>query len=389
MSRKTVFALVALLAVLGFLLFAWGRLTHQDEGLVPAEIRVSSADSTVAPEFSGGPGTGLEGRLLVWYTIANVPLEITVGGEGSGLLKILGVPRFLRPRDIPIGRKPIRDEWNIATLRLGSGLRGQVRYLTESNGTWTQANPTADGRWVFATRTENGSEDIGRINVETGVLEPIAFSYSLDRMPSASRDGSRVLFHSFRDHNAGGDLYLATQGSTDTGEWIVTRLTDAPTAEYAWPRMAADGGACIAVERAIGSKNGRVVFWRMNDDRLLEPRYLTEEIGPVKFPSLDSSGSLACWQMRQGSRQTLVLWSDFEGIRQLEIPPSEGDAPFDLVQPSITPDGRFVTFIEDHLEPGADKIGIYDIENQAVVYFTGCDGNVMYPTMSDPASEEK
>jgi Tol biopolymer transport system component len=148
--------------------------------------------------------------------------------------------------------------------------------------------------------------------------------------------------------------------------------------------MSPDEAACIAIERPLGQATGRVILWNMQDGQLSQPRYLTSDPADVRFPSLNGSGTLACWQSLDGGKWKLILWRSDGQERVLDIKPSMGDVAFGLVQPSLSPDGKFVAFVEDHEEPGGDKIDVFDLNSGLTVYFSGCGGGVMFPTLSDP-----
>jgi hypothetical protein len=284
-----------------------------------------------------------------------------------------------------VGREPIREEWNVAWIPLNSGAElPPAHYLTENQGVFLHPVPSADGRYVVATRQEGTSQEVVRISLSDGEMQPVSFSHSLDRWPSSSRDGTRVLFHSYRDGNPGGDLYLAVAEEAAPRGWRTIRLTNAPEVEYIWPSLAADIAACAAVERKVGERQGRIVYWPISEETFGEPVHLTDEAAEVKFPTLSASGDLCCWQARSEGAWAVFLWGKSEGVRALDPPGVALDALYGLVQPTLTPDGRFVTFVEDHEAVGADRIGIYDLENGRCLFLAGCEGAVMFPSLTDP-----
>jgi hypothetical protein len=199
--------------------------------------------------------------------------------------------------------------------------------------------------------------------------------------------GSGVVFHSFRDHTPGGDLYLSNdlpRGRENTFD--VTRLTDNPDVGYTWPRIASGGTALIAVERPIGRQTGKVILWEIQNKALVNPVYLTDN-GDYRFPSLDSTGKLACWQARgEYGKWVIVTWTPELGIEGLAGRRGIDNSPSfpDLVMPCLSPDGRFITFVYDRPEPGMDAIGIYDLVYSVSFEFGGCGGSFMFPALSDP-----
>lgn len=324
----------------------------------------------------------LEGRTLVWSTTANVPIAVQVGGEGYGLLQIMGVPRMLRPWDLKIGRNPVRDEFNVAVMRLTADGSGGVRFLTENYGNWLHIKISEDGGYVVATREDENSQNIGRFDLSTGEMEPVAFSHAYDRWPGCTSDGSIVLFHSFRDGNPAGDLYLAVDEGDEN--WRIVRLTDSADREYVWPGISSDGSTIVAVERNLGADAGRIIKWPLEIEVVGDPVYVTEEMGDYRFPSLNGDGSFVCRQSKSGEVWRLWLKKEGEEVRMIVPPDSEGYEWLDMVQPSITADGRYIVFIEDHQEYGEDRIGIYDVLDEKYMFLEGCEGSVMMPSLSDP-----
>ncbi len=374
MSRKAWITFVVLILLVAFVVWAWGRITSRDRDLQPTRNHGIDDESLLS----------LNGRVLVWSTAANVPLEVNLRGQGYGFLQLMGVPKRFRPFDLRIGREPVRDEWNVAMLELDfRRSHRNVEYLTENDGTYVHTNISADGRYIVATREEGSTQNLVRINPADGSKEAVSFSHSRDRWPSSSRDGSRILFHSYRDGNQGGDLYLAIEDRNAEGGWRTVRLTDAPEFSHVWPRMSADGIACVAVERRAGEEAGRVVLWSLQDETLRNPMHLTNENDGAMFPSLSADGGLCCWQGRSEAGSRLFLWSEEFGTREIAPPDGEGTDAVDFVQPTLSADGGFITFVEDHREVGADRIGVYDVNDDAHLFFSGCDGSVMFPALSD------
>ncbi len=375
--------IVILVFVALFVFWAYGRLTAMDRIMsLSNSVLIESSDS--APDFIADSLHALDGRMLVWSTNANVPLKLAARGEAHGVLELLGVPEFLRQSDLQVGREPARSEWNIASIRIETGKGSEnTRFYTLGEGTFVHPAPTPDGAWIFATRHIDAQEDIVGVQVSTGDLDVVGFSHSKDRWPSCSGDGSHVCFHSYRDGNPGGDLYLIAEDADQPDGWRVIRLTDNPDVECVWPFMAGDMNACVAVERQVGSESGRVVYWSLEDESLGESIYLTEPDRDVKLPSLNASGTLCCWQEQVGGQYEVFLWSASEGARMLEIGLSRDIACYGLVHPRLSPDGRFIVYIEDYREPEDDRFGIFDIELGVCHYFDGCEGNLLYPALTD------
>ena len=374
MRPKWLIVVALIAAATIFVVWANKRMTEQDTGL---EMCVSGSGPVSIPD-------DLRQRELVWCTNANVPLKIEWGGEGYDLFQLIGVPESVRPFSWSVGRRPIRDEWNVASVGIGSGAGvGHDRYWTEDLGGFINPRVSADWSFIVSTRQVGGSQDVVRITTRDGGMQVVSFHHSIDRWPSISRDGRKVLFHSFRDVNPAGDLYLAVQREFPDGEWETHRLTDNATQEYILPMMDSDASHCIAVERKIGDEVGRIILWSIVDWKLENPLYLTADPGQVKHPSLSANAEKCCWQEMVKGKWSVIVWDASTQARNVigpSVPPYAG---YGWVQPAISPDGRFVTFVDDLKEAGADRIGIYDLRDGSVIYLQGCGGNIMFPSLTD------
>jgi hypothetical protein len=380
--RRYLLPIVVLLALAGLAVWLYARLTH-----IEPVLTLQTIDTPSEPDINDSirrSRSNLFERSLVFCTQANVPLRLRSGAPGIGLLDTLRIPERFRPGDIIIGREPVRDEWNIAYVHLLAS-SSRIYFLTSNNGSWMQTSFRSNGTWLFATKNIGGSQDIFAMMPGVIPIIDVAPSLSFDRMPSGA-DGI-VVFHSFRDHTPGGDLYMTHYDPP--GEEVtfdVTRLTDNPNVEYTWPKISSGGKALIAVERPIGQQTGRVILWEIRNKALINPIYLTEN-GDYRFPSLDSTGKLACWQARgEFGKWIIDTWTPDHGIESLygwwggSLSP---DFP-DLTMPSLSPDGHFIALVCDRPEPGADTIGVIDMVEPISYEFSGCNGSFMFPSLSDP-----
>jgi hypothetical protein len=372
MRPKLLIPLVLLLAIAVFAAWVWNRLSRQDTDLNAAGM------SDVSPEMTAN----LEGRTLVFATQANVPLKISASDEGYGVLELLGVPESMREHDVTVARQPAREEWNVAVASPDDLSDIDPRFLTSNEGVFLHTTISADGRYIFATRYQGESEDVERIPADGGEMEAVAFSHSKDRWPSCSSDGSRVVFHSFRDENPAGDIYMAVEDDDASDGWRVVRLTDDPDVAYVWPYLSPSANACIAVETNVGQAAGRIAFWRIDDDTLQEKVYFTGEEGLVKYPSLDVDGDLACWQGFDGLEWQIYVKREGEEPVTIDLEPSLDSPCNGFIQPSLSADGTLLLFVEDYRDAGLDRIVIYSIESGDTVYFDGCGGTFLAPSIS-------
>ena len=59
----------------------------------------------------------------------------------------------------------------------------------------------------------------------------------------------------------------------------------------------------------------------------------------------------------------------------------------DWIQPSISPDGRYICFVVDTGNHGENGIGIYDRKTKMIHSIKGCEGQFMFPAISDKVDE--
>jgi len=341
---------------------------------------------------SAGMIDALRGRTLVWTTNANVPLKIEWGGEGVDILRMIGVPESMQPTDINVGRSAVRDEFNIALMAIGvKGETSEVKYLTKDDGSWHKPQVSAFADYIVATRVVGDEQDIYIFDLPGGGYKPVAYSRSIDRWPSIKEDGRKILFHSYRDGSPYGDLFLASRENTEADEWSVEKVFEEEGDELLWPMLDASGVFYVLVGREPLSDNGFVQRHRFGSDPVDDENGAAEfriesegqfgiDPAEVKFPSLSRGRSVYCWNEKvEGKWQVNAYGENENGY----IGPGADHPGYGWVQPCVSPDGRFVVFIDDNIGPGTDRIGIYDIELDEVLYIAGCGGNVMFPSISD------
>lgn len=391
MRRIIVIAAFVTIFLLAIVVWVWDRISSQDLRLkVHSVYKDSRIIRESDPEY-GEIWSGISERNLVFCSNANVPLKFLFGKGNKTLEDYLGFPKYFRPFNVNVMRIPCKNEWNIALVNLGKLGPGKVIFLTKydrksPDGTWMHSVVFRKGEYICATRDIQKKQDVCSISYPHRNISPIFPSERIDRMPSVSNELECILFHSFRDGNPGGDLYLAKNRIYGNREIIfkdLVRLTNNPDVEYAWPKISSCGTSCIAVERPLGQQIGRVIRWEIEADSLINPEYLTDELEYVKFPSIDSKTGVACWEIVKDEKHRIVLWREEGEALILDIPPSIAGSSPDFIQPFLSPDGKWIVFIEDPEVPFSDKIGFYNVESKATVYLEGCGGSFMFPSLSE------
>jgi hypothetical protein len=375
MIKKVLIVIVILIVLVLFGFWAKKQLLSQDLG-----IQWISSDDTesVIPDE-------LLGRRLAWVSNANVPLKIEWGGEGYDLLGLLGIPEKFQPFHYAIGRTPIRDEWNAVQFTInGEGDMSEPNFLTEDIGIFLNLKQVTPGGPMVATHQVGDDQDIviiyqGGINAVMTVSE----SPSLDRWPSVNNLENEIVFQSYRDGNPGGDLYFAE--SPSAFHWDTYRLTDNPNVEYILPMIDPEGNLVVAIERELMAEDGRVILWEIDNRQLTNGRYLTMQSERISQPSISENGEVVCWEKRVDDRFYVCVWTNENGERVLGPQVAESTLDHGWEQPSVSPDGLFVTFIDSVTSPGEYRLAIYNLETDEIIWFEGCGGYFMFPCISSPA----
>lgn len=383
MSKKVLIIFVLLVLIVLFGYWVRQRLTTQDISFRIVESGEVKED--ILRE--------LEGRRLVWNSSANVPLKIEFGGRGHDVWDIIGVPEQWRPFSFKIGRNPIRNEANVTEIVFGeNGEMSEPVFLTENNVYFfNQKQVTPDGP-IVATHSTDRDEDVVIIRPGMNNFEIVSETMSLDRWPSINRDGNLIVFHSYRDRNPGGDLYLAELNEV-TGEWDPYRLTDNPDVEFQLPMIDPSGKYAVAVERDILIQDGRavleyglIILWELENRELKNPRYITSVPYKIISPSISENGEVIVWADVDSDIQLVRIWTEEDGERVLGPDGNEMFQGQEWYLPSVSPDGRFITFIESALRPGDYYISIYDLESGEILHLEGCGNHYGFPSLSEPGT---
>jgi hypothetical protein len=351
------------------------RLTIQD-------IRMHWSQSV---EGSGLMPPELFGRRLTFVSNANVPLRVEQGQRGIDLLGLLGIPERYRPFHIYIGRTPERDEWNGVVFEMNSIEKiPEPEFLTENNGNFLNLKQVTAYGPIVATHQVGNDQDIVILHGNNRV-ETISPSPSLDRWPSIERMGN-ILFQSYRDGNPGGDLYLAE--SNDSNGWDTYRLTDNPNVEYILPMMDPEGKYVVAIERELMVENGRVILWELDGRELTNPRYLTDQPERINQTSISENAGVICWEKLVDGVYYVCVWTEQDGVSVLGPPDTEQLQGKGWAQPSVSPDGVYVTFVDSVSNQGSYQIGIYNLNTDEITRFEGCGGYFMFPSLSGPLNAD-
>ncbi|MCX6645509.1 MAG: hypothetical protein NTY09_04000 [bacterium] len=189
-----------------------------------------------------------------------------------------------------------------------------------------------------------------------------------------------ILFQSYRDGNPGGDLYLAE--SNDSNGWDTYRLTDNPDVEYILPMIDPRGNFVVAIERELMVEDGRIILWELEDRQLTNARYITEQPERINQTSISENAGVICWEKHVDGVYYVCVWTEQDGVRILGPPDTGQLQGKGWAQPSVSPDGVYVTFVDSVSNPGSYLLAIYNLETDKIIWFEGCGGYFMFPCLS-------
>lgn len=249
-------------------------------------------------------------------------------------------------------------------------------------------NPGFGGRRliVFASDRLNsfGRTDVLLYDVDTPGIIPLQglnTAAAAERQPALSADAERIFFAAARGVPGDTNLYVY-----DLGVRALIALPQVNTiAAETEPAPAADGRH-LAFVRAAGPVRRVLLAYGWPPDSVGAPPGLNAAAPHEDFsPACDSTARrIAFVSTRAGQRDVLVWDRDSAGVLSLpELASSDDD-----LEPSITPNGRYVAFASNRPSTlGGYRVLLYDLEARAFVPLPGLavDGNDRHPSLSPDA----
>jgi len=187
----------------------------------------------------------------------------------------------------------------------GSGVPEGGRLLTRTEGRDRQPVYSRDGRRVLFTSTRTGNLDLWRMDLDTKQVQQLTDDAAQDWDPGFSPDGRQIVWSSDR----GGNLEI----------WIAN-------ADGSGARQLSKDGA-DAENPTFTADSKWVVYWSANPEKL------------------------GIWKIR----------SDGTDAAQL--------VPGAYLQPEVSPDGKYATYISQELEKLRTFIHVVEVESGAIVPF--------------------
>ncbi len=220
-----------------------------------------------------------------------------------------------------------------------------VRQITASfAGADFDPTPTPDGRSiVFASTQHRPTADIYIKPIHSAVVTRLTDDPAQDVMPAVSPDGRYIAFCS--DRNGSWDIFVMP---IDGGKAV--QLTN-DAAHDLHPSWSPDGDRIVFCR--LGQQTGRWEMWVADVTSVNNAQFigfgLFPQWAPVAGTGANGADQILFQRSRERGDRAFSVWTiDYQATpgtagRETEIATAPGSA---LINPSWSPDGRFVTFAQ-------------------------------------------
>ncbi|MGH9444050.1 MAG: protein kinase domain-containing protein [Thermoanaerobaculia bacterium] len=224
--------------------------------------------------------------------------------------------------------------------------------INASAGEVTRCDVLSPGRLVF-------TEHLRRQNLREVELRPsspptpsrlLTLGSSIDRQPTYSPDGKRILFSSNRSGNL--DLWI-----TDRSSGALRQVTDDRAQDWD-PAFTPDGGHVLW----DSDRGGHLEVWTANTDGS-EARQVTRDGLDAENPTETPDGKwILYWSGNAAKRGIWKIHPDGTGAERI--------TPDDSVNTDVSPDGRYVLYIYQNRINLSNTIKFVEIESGRPLPFT-------------------
>lgn len=255
------------------------------------------------------------------------------------------LPSFTQPNPSPDGSEiAFVTSGDIWVVPAGGGV---ATLLVSHEATEGSPRFSPDGARLAFTSDRAGDNNIYVMTLATGDVTRLTYGDGNEELDGWSPDGNWVYFADGRQDPGGHpDIWRIGVG----GGTPMPVLADRYSPEF--HAAVAPDGHTIAI--AANARMAQSQWWRNGHSHIDESEiWLVTPGGPPAYRQLSESGSKNVWPMWSGS--DVVYVSDRSGSENLWVQPAAGGSARALTSftdgrllfPSITPDGRLVTFERD------------------------------------------
>lgn len=173
-----------------------------------------------------------------------------------------------------------------------------------------------------------------------------------------------IAFASYRDRPKHPNIYFYEHDGVATGKIAGTVAGPKVADAYGHPTLTHDGKLC-AFTHEVENQTGRVVFWDLKAQKLVEPPPVLTSPNAQMHPSYSGSGKLLAfcgWNRPGGGQGWRVFVLDTEAKKLLDLPGVSG-AESDERLPALSGDGRYLAYATN-AKTGAGLTDVFLFDRQ-------------------------
>lgn len=175
-----------------------------------------------------------------------------------------------------------------------------------------------------------------------------------------------IAFASYRDRPKHPNIYFYEHDGVATGK-IVGMVGGSPAKvadAYGHPTLTHDGKLC-AFTHEVENQTGRIVFWDMKSQKVVEPATALASPNAQMNPTFAGSGKLlafSAWNRPGAAQGWRIFLFDVEAQKLLDLPGLTG-ADTDERLPALSSDGRFLAYATN-AKTGAGLTDVFLFDRQ-------------------------
>jgi eukaryotic-like serine/threonine-protein kinase len=293
------------------------------------------------------PAVSADGRLAFLLMDAQGHYRVAVAPLGSMANPVMvthdddGLWDHVDPSWSPDGKQICYSAWDGLWVVPATG--GTARRLAVSNERGGEAVWSSDGKRIYFVSTRGGQPAIWEVPVKGGTPARVTTGIGLERTPSVSEDGHRLVFSTA---TANINVY-----ELDLAEGRQTQVTSG-LSEDTFPTYSPDGQTVYFVSNRFGGSD----IWRQSVSA--GPPH----VPPNRVISLtEETSHLMC----SPDGRWLAFYTAFGARRELRVVSTAGGSPTPVVAPDVkaihpawSADSRRIAFVRDE---GAQEIWVQDM----------------------------
>lgn len=215
-----------------------------------------------------------------------------------------------------------------------------------------------------------------------GILVTITFTLLVGAQPKPQTAGTKLLIAlaSYRERPKHPNIFLYEHDGVSSGKIVgsITTPRGVASAE-AHPSLTHDGRFC-AFTFELENNTGRIHFWDVKEQKLIELPFVNNSPNAQMAPSLSGAGKLlafAAWNRSGAGQGWHVFLCDIPGQKLLDLPGVNGPTS-DERMPTLSGDGRFLAYTSNARSGvGLTDVCVFDREQNKVLPLPGMNSKNM------------